>query len=481
MDSSKEIKIGKDVRIGLRDGVNKLANTVLTTLGPMGSTVIIANEFGDPYITKDGVSVSNYITLADPIENIAVTLLKQVAQNTVEQAGDGTTTSLCLAQALINKGFDLLDGNKSYNDIKKDLEELEEKVVKELIKNSKKLKTTNIIDVATISANNDKSIGKLIQEAYEHSNIVRVEEGSKSEDELITINGMQLETTYFDKAFINSRESQSIEYGKIPIILINGKLERLEVIAGLLKQLQSAVIVADHFSEQVVSILKDNYNRGALNIALVKSPGFGQHRKDLMNDLAIYTNSTLLLPSKEYTIFEGFVGKIDSISVQRDKTIISVNNTSKATSELLSDLAEAYSCIEKGHARDLLDQRITNLTGKISLIKVGGKSEVEMKERKDRIEDAVLAVHSALEEGIVEGGGCALYRINIDNPFNKCLGAPLQQILYNGADFNYLEDVFKLNIIDPLKVTRCALENAISVSKTILSTKAIVLNERLWK
>src|SRR3970282_852639 len=162
MDSSKEIKIGKDVRIGLRDGVNKLANTVLTTLGPMGSTVIIANEFGDPYITKDGVSVSNYITLADPIENIAVTLLKQVAQNTVEQAGDGTTTSLCLAQALINKGFDLLDGNKSYNDIKKDLEELEEKVVKELIKNSKKLKTTNIIDVATISANNDKSIGKLI-------------------------------------------------------------------------------------------------------------------------------------------------------------------------------------------------------------------------------------------------------------------------------------------------------------------------------
>jgi chaperonin GroEL len=481
MDSSKEIKIDKEVRDGLRDGVNKLANTVLTTMGPMGSTVIIADGFGEPYITKDGVSVSNYITLADPIENIAATLLKQVAQNTVDQAGDGTTTSICLAQAFINKGFDLLDGGMSYNDIKTELEDLEEKVVKKLIAGSKKLKHSNIIDVATISANNDKNIGKLIQDAYEHSNIVRIEEGSKSEDELITINGMQLQTSYFDKAFINNGEKQSIEYSNIPIILINGKLERLEVIAGLLKQLQSVIIVADHFSEQVTSILRDNYNRGALNIGLVKSPGFGQHRKDLMKDLALYTGASLLLPSKEYIKVEGFVGKVDKISVQRDKTIIAVDNTTDELSQSLTELTEAYLRIEKGHDRDLLEQRIINLTGKISLIKVGGKSEVEMKERKDRIEDAVLAVHSALEEGIVEGGGCALYRISINNKFSKCLGAPLQQILYNGADFKYLEDTFKLNIIDPLKVTRCALENAISVSKTILSTRAVVLNERLWK
>jgi len=484
MESSKEIKIGDDVRENLRNGINKLANTVSVTIGPMGKTVIIADEYGDPYITKDGVSVSNYISFENPIENIAATLLKQVAKNTVEQAGDGTTTSICLAQSFINTGFDLLE-DVSYNDIKKQLEDLESIVVEQLFTNSKNLNDSNIIDVAIISSNNDKKIGKLINDAYSHSKIIKIEEGINSEDELVMVTGMQLDTTYVDKAFINDGAKQSIEYGKTPIILIDGKLERIEMISGLLKQVQSVIIIADYFSEQIVSLLKDNYNRGALNVALVKSPGFGQHRRDLMQDLAIYTNASLLDTSKEYFKMD-VVGQVDGISVKKDKTIISVSSINDLTNERLEQLIQANDITEKGHDKDMLNQRITNLTGNISLIRVGGNSEVEMKERRDRIEDAVLAVLSALEEGIVEGGGVALKRIADSkllskNRFRECITAPYNIISNSTDKFLETDDLFKLNIIDPLKVTRCALQNAISVAKTILGTEAVVLNERLWR
>ena len=482
MDSSKEIKLGKDVRDKLRAGVNKLASAVLVTMGPKGKTVIIADEFGEPYITKDGVSVSNYVTLEDPVENIAATLLKQVAQNTVEQAGDGTTTSICLAQSFINKGLDLIDEGISYEDIKKELEKLEEEVVFNLIKYSKELVQTDIVNVATISSNNDTKIGTIIQEAYNHSNIVKVEEG-KDDDELITINGMQLHTTYFDKAFINNGSKQSIEYEKARVIIIggSGKLDTIEPIAKLLQIVKSepVIIIADHFSEQVVSLLKDNYNRGALKVALVKSPGFGQHRKDLKDDLAIYTGATIINPHKTYVDPHNF-GTIDKIAIYKDKCILSNENEYKGVEDLLETLKTLNDSTDNKHDKDLLEQRISNLTGKVSIIKVGGKSEVEMKERKDRIDDAVLAVHSALEEGIVLGGGVALKNI-------------YYQLMQNSVDVNYFIECIKSPsdlmgiksvenyIIDPLKVTRCALQNAISVAKTILGTEAIVLNEQLWR
>jgi chaperonin GroEL len=484
MVSSKEIKIGSDVHDKLRSGVNKLASAVLTTMGPMGNTVIIANDQDEPYITKDGVSVSNYIQLEDPIENIAVTLLKQVAENTVDQAGDGTTTSICLAQSIINRGLDLIEEGKSYLDIKKSLDLLEEEVIFKIIKSSKELKQSNIVDIATISANNDSGIGQIIQDAYNHSNIVKVEEGKTGSDELITISGMQLETGYFDNAFINKGEAQAIEYEKPLVLLIDGKLESLDNISKLLLDAkeQPIVIIADYFSEQVVSLLKSNYNRGALNIALIKSPGFALHRKNLMNDIALYTGAKLLHSFTKYTNINVF-GTLHSIYITKNKSLLTNETNLIEATEKLNDLKSTLLITTEEQDKYLLEQRITNLTGKIAIIRVGGKSEVEMKERKDRIEDAVLAVQSALEEGIVEGGGIALFRISssLTNDFKECLKSPYQTIINNGAVINIKESLFNQNIIDPLKVTRCALQNAISVSKTLLSTKAIVLRPHLWK
>lgn len=484
MDSVKEIKSGEELRVKLRLGINKIADVVTTTLGPSGNTVIIADEYGDPYITKDGVSVSNYVTLEDPIENIAAKLLKQVAKKTVEEAGDGTTTSICLSRAFINRGFDLLNEEITYKTIKDQLEILETIVVEELFKSSKELQKDNIVDVATIAANNDTSIGDIIQKAYTHSDIVKVEDGNKTNDELITINGMELETGYLDTAFINVANKRAIIYDEPLVLIIRGKLTKLDDIAPLLHKIAGGkpiIIVADHVDEQVRSILRDNYNKGALTIGLVKSPGFAGHRQNLIEDLAIYTGATIIEPHMKYTDVSVF-GKLDNINISKTKTIFTNKIISKEVEQRLQDITEVYSNTDKD-AMDklLLQQRIENLNGKIAIIRVGGKSEVEMKERRDRMDDAVLAVKCALEEGIVQGGGCALYKIKIDNLFSKELGAPLQQILFNGATFNYLDNVLDQNIMDPLKVTRCALQNAISVAKTILNTNAIVLNERLWK
>lgn len=484
MDLSKEIKSGEELKTKLLAGVNKLANVVITTLGPNGSTVIIADGYGEPYITKDGVSVSNYVKLSDSTENIAATLLKQVAQKTVEQAGDGTTTSICLAQSLIQKGFDLLDKGIPYITLKKDLDNLEEEIVFKLIKSSKKLEKLNIIDVATISANNDKKIGELIQRAYNHSDIVKVEEGNTSEDVLITISGMELKTGYIDNAFVNKGREQTITYDEPYVMLIDGKLLKLEDIAKILFQVKEAplVIVADYFSEEIVSILKDNYNRGALKVALVKAPGFAGHRKNLMEDLAIYTQATILKPSTKYTDIQ-VLGKLKSVNIGKEKSIFS--NTGEYSEERLLDLKSTYKSLDGDGEKHLMKERIENLMGKIAIIKVGGNSEVEMKERKDRIDDAVLSVQCALEEGIVEGGGVALVKAvrSIEEkvyPFDICLISPYKKI-FGTELLDKTTDMFELNILDPLKVTRCALQNAISVAKTILSTEAIVLDERLWK
>jgi len=319
----KEIVSGDELRDKLIKGVNKLADTVTLTLGPNGSTVIIPDEYGDPYITKDGVSVSNKIKLNDPIENTAATLLKQVAKTTVDEAGDGTTTSICLAKNFINIGFNLINKGTSYNNIKEELEKVEEEVKNNLILKSKKLKFNNIIDVATISANNDKTIGKLIQNAYNHSSIIKIEEGNKFKDELIEVNGIELATGYFNNAFINNRSKQAIEYINPLIMLINGKLNELEGISRLLQLIgdRPIIIIADYFSESVLNIFKMNYNNGALKVGLIKSPGFATHRKDLMQDIAIYTNAEVLDPNIKH-IDINKLGTLDSIISFKDKTIL---------------------------------------------------------------------------------------------------------------------------------------------------------------
>ena len=476
---NKEIIKGEDCTKLLLEAINELSDTVTLTMGPHGKTVIIADSNGKPYVTKDGVSVANYITFNDPVKNIAANLLREVAQKTVDMAGDGTTTSICLAQAFINRGFELLKEGHSYNKLKTELDILEEEVIKSLKKGIKKLEHNEINIVASISANNDNTIGDIIQQAYNNSNTVKVEESNKEVDELLTLKGMRLNTGLFDKAFINNYSKQSIEYTDIPLLLIDGHLNDLKNVAKYIEMNpQGIAIIADHFSDNVISLLRTNFNKGLLKIALIKSPGFATHRKDLMNDIALFTGTQIIDSTKPFSSSLK-LGHLSSLKATGDKVLLLKDDVPTEALELAKKLKKSLIELEP-HQKDLTQQRIDNLSGSISVIKVGGKSELEMKERKDRIDDAVLAVSCALEEGIVEGGGCALYKTSIDNLFHKCLGSPLQKILYNGADFNYLEDVSKQNIIDPYKVTRVALQNAISIAKVILSTEAVVINSRLW-
>lgn len=468
---------GKECQRLLLEGINELADAVTLTLGPNGSTVIITDLNGNPYITKDGVSVAKSIFFDDTVKNIAANLIKEVANKTVSLAGDGTTTSICLAQAIINKGFELLDENMSYNEIKSELELLEKYVIDELRKKCKKLKATDIVNVATIASNNDSNIGELIQEAFNKSKIVKVLESDKDYDDLEVIRGMRIEAPIFDKAFITNGAKQIAEYKNIPLLIIDGQLDDLKPYAHAIESnSQGIAIIADHFTEQVVSLLKDNFNKNKLNIVLIKSPGFAQHRKDLISDIKLYTSNEVKNYNNGITVH-----MLSNITVGIEHTVLTVKNTPKKVEELISDLKlnlkEA-----KSNQKGLIQQRIDNLQSVTSIIKVGGKSEIEMKERKDRIDDAVLAVSCALEEGIIEGAGKALYLISPIMPamFKECLTEPHSKIVDNGAKVDLSDDLFEKGIIDPVKVTRVAIQNAISVSKVILSTKAVVVNNNRW-
>lgn len=470
---NKDIIVGKELKEKILLGINKLSEAVLTTMGPNGNTVIIADG-KTPYITKDGVSVSKSVHLIDPIENIGATLLKEVANRTVDQAGDGTTTSICLANAFINTGFKLLENGVSYNDLKKAFDFLEQDVLKELDNISKPLLTKNIIDVATISANNDEAIGSIIEKAYNHSKIVKVEESNDIKDSLETVDGMKVLGSYYDKAFINNYKKKAIEYNDVELIIIKGKVNNITEIKSYLEgvKLKPILILADDYHTSVISILRDNYNKGALDIGLLKSPGFAQHRKDLIDDIIIYTNATHSIINKN-----AYITKLDSVLATKDSIIFTKENPNVTTR--LNQLTDMLKVETEDYQKELLQQRIDNLEGKLSVIKVGGNSEIEMKERKDRVDDAVLAVKCALEEGIIPGGGHALKSIYDKLLYTKspilelaiCILAPYERI-----------NIRKINskIVDPVKVTRCAFQNAISVSKTILNTEAIVIGTWSW-
>jgi chaperonin GroEL len=462
-------------------GINDLANTVKLTMGPQGSTVIITDNNGIPYITKDGFSVSRDIVFTNPIKNIAANLFKEVAKNTVDEAGDGTTTATVLAQSLIQRGFAIMNTEDiSYTKIKEELEDLEGYVLKGLNNHSKKIKPRDIRFVATIAANGDNFMGSIIDSAYSKANIVKVEESDNEIDSLEVINGMQLDTGFFDKALINNPSKQSIEYKNIPLVIIDGHLTDLQNIAALLQENKDGIaIIADHFSDEVVSIIRENYNRGRLKIALIKSPGFATHRKDLLSDLAVFTDSEVIDPSK--SIIGKHFGIINSLVVTQNKTIITRDIYTPQTQKRAEDLKNSLQDLNKTQKK-LTQERIDNLSGSIAIIKTGGSSEIEMKERKDRYDDAVLAVSCAIEEGIIQGGGKVLQLLSIttDNMFKSCLLTPKQTIIENGAVIDYTKDFIKEGIIDPVKVTRVAFKNAISIAKTILSVKAVVQNNQRW-
>ena len=486
----KEITFSKEVRDTLLSGINKACQAVSATLGPNGKTVIISDssKLGQYKVTKDGVSVINSIVLKNPIENIGVQLLREAANKTVEEAGDGTSTSTVLATAFVNnlKDFNTVDINKTFDDIIP-------KVIEQLKLNSRELKHEDIKHVASISANNDLQIGELIQQAYNHSDIVKIEESSNTEDILDALPGMALPVSYFSKHFITNQSKGTCEFTNVNTLIIDGKLEKLENFRSILELTQqpnnSLLIIIEDIHEQALRKLETFVLSQSLPICVIKSPGFSKHRKDLLQDLCDFTGSTLITDlTKSYNT--DTLGKLQSCKISKNNSIL-VKDDNIDIYDKLGVLNELFKNTElTEYDKDLIKQRIEYLKGKISIIKVGGKSELEMKERFDRYDDAVKAVACALEEGIVEGGGKVLTQImfNIANTDHSelekqlliALSKPQRIITDNGAIFDYEKTMFEQNIIDPLKVTRCALENAVSIAKIILSTEAIVLNENEW-
>lgn len=487
LNNMKEIYFKDEAREKLFDGINKLADAVSSTFGPNGATVIITDEYGKPYTTKDGVSVARSISFKDSVENIGAQLIKEVAERTVHQAGDGTTTSIVLAQAFINN---LKDFNP--NEVVKAFDEIIPKVIEQLKQNSRKLKNEDIKYVASISANNDLQIGELIQQAYNHSRIVKVEQSNNLEDSLELVEGMSLPVSYFSKHFITDESKGECSFTKPNVLLLDGKLENLKPfeipIKAIAEKDEALVIITEDISQSVLRLIETNVLSHALKLCVIKAPGFSQHRKDLLQDLSGFTGATLINDfTKSYSM--SILGKLESLNVSKNRSLLVKSEDINIDTQVknLIDLRTTLNDYDV----ELVDQRIENLIGKISMIKVGGGSEIEMKERFDRYDDAVKATACALEEGIVEGAGIALmYALPtdkeeyppVDFSIYKSLNTPAIKIWRSTGKESFMKQgsMFDENIIDPLKVTRCALENAVSVAKTILSTNAVVLNERQW-
>ena len=484
---NREIYFKEEARDLLFSGVKKLTQAVSSTMGPNGKTVIISNQYGDPEITKDGVKVAREIYFRNAIENIGAKIVKEVAELQVDLAGDGTTTAIVLANAFIQnlKEFNSSDINKAFDLIIPT-------VIENLKEGSRKLEHKDIKYLASISANNDIKIGDIIQQAYNHASIIKVEESNDNEDSLELIDGMSIPVSYFSKHFINTSKKAECNFDEPYVLLIDGKLENLKSFESPIKQIaendKSLLIITEGLSENLLRLLESNVLSGSLKLCVIKSPGFSQYRKDLLRDIADFTGADLINNlNKQYTI-ESF-GKLKSLKVTKNNSIL-VKDQELDISEYIDDL-KALSELKDLTKQDkeLVEQRVSNLTGKVSIIKVGGVSEIEMKERKDRYDDAVLATACALEEGIVQGGGLALYHANqITAKSIKDLKHDSVELAVlislnepsNVINVPVLTDMFKENIIDPLKVTRCALENAVSVARTILSTDVVVLNEREW-
>jgi len=481
----KEIYFKEEARNKLFNGIQILHNAVASTLGPNGKTVIITDEYGKPYVTKDGVSVARKIYFKDAVENVGAELIKEVCELQVKQAGDGTTTAIVLANAFIQnlKDFDSKDINKAFD-------EIIPKVIEQLKLNSKELKREDIKHVASISANNDIQIGNIIQQAYNFSNIIKVEESNNLEDSLESIEGMQLDVSYMSKKFTNTPKEYCELYNP-HVLLLDGKLEDLMSFKTILEKVssvdESLLIITEYISEKELRKLESNVLSGNIQLCVIKTPGFGPVRKDFLRDISDFTDGDVITNTNKLTLNN--FGKLKSCKITKNNSLL-IKHDDVNVDEIIENLTELSKSKElTKHDVEIVNKRIENLTAKVAVIKVGGGSEIEVKEKYDRYDDAVKAVACALEEGIVEGGGLALYHASqivaktIKNLKHQSVELVILISLNKPNDIlnvPVLNNMFELNIIDPLKVTRCALENAVSIAKTILSTDCVVLNKNEW-
>jgi chaperonin GroEL len=522
----KLIRLSDEAVFSLVAGVNVLANAVKVTLGPKGRNVVLDKPFGPPIVTKDGVSVAKEIELQNKFENMGAQLVKEVASKTSETAGDGTTTATVLAQAIVTEGLKSIAVGRDPMEIKRGIDKAVEAVVAELKKLSNPCKDRRAIaQVGTVSANADEAIGEIIADAMDEvgqEGVITVEEGKGLENELEVVEGMQFDRGYLSPYFVNNVQSQQAELEN-PLILITDKKvsairDLLPVLEGAAKASRSLLIIAEDVEGEALTALVVNNLRGILKSCAVKAPGFGDRRKDMLKDIAILTGTAVISEevglSLENVDLED-LGQAKAIRVNREDTttIIGGSGEQSKIRARIYELRTFRDDASSDYEREKLDERIAKLAGGVAVIKVGAATEIEMKEKKARVEDALHAIRAVVEEGVVPGGGIALFRAqkaledlkgaNSDqqvgiNILKRALEEPLRQIVqnagrepsvvvnkvkegedafgYNAAEDTY-GDMIELGIIDPAKVTRLALQNAAGIATLLLNTEGIVVKD----
>ncbi|MGB6084233.1 chaperonin GroEL [Moheibacter sp.] len=520
---AKDIKFDVESRDALKRGVDALANAVKVTLGPKGRNVVLEKSFGSPHVTKDGVSVAKEIELEDPIENLGAQMVKEVASKTNDVAGDGTTTATVLAQAIVREGLKNVAAGANPMDLKRGIDKAVTAIVGNLKEQSQEVgdSSDKIKQVASISANNDDTIGSLIAEAFAKvgkEGVITVEEAKGTDTTVDVVEGMQFDRGYQSPYFVTNPDKMVAELENPYILLYDKKISNLQDILPVLEPVAQSgrplLIISEEVEGQALATLVVNRLRGSLKIAAVKAPGFGDRRKAMLEDIAILTGGTVISEERGYSL-EGatldMLGTAEKVQIDKDNTTI-VNGAGDEA-QIKARVNEIKAQIESttsDYDREKLQERLAKLAGGVAVLYVGAASEVEMKEKKDRIDDALHATRAAVEEGIIPGGGVAYVRalssldnLAAENPdestginiVRRAIEEPLRQIVINAggegsvvvakvkegnADFGYnakndtYENMFEAGIIDPTKVTRVALENAASVSGMLITTEAVI-------
>ncbi|WKW46287.1 chaperonin GroEL [Myroides sp. JBRI-B21084] len=522
---AKDIKFDIEARDGLKRGVDALANAVKVTLGPKGRNVIISKSFGAPHVTKDGVSVAKEVELADTLENMGAQMVKEVASKTNDLAGDGTTTATVLAQAIVKEGLKNVAAGANPMDLKRGIDKAVDAIVKDLASQAQEVGSTTdkIKQVASISANNDEVIGELIAEAFGKvgkEGVITVEEAKGTDTYVDVVEGMQFDRGYLSPYFVTNPEKMETEFENPYILLYDKKISSLKELLPVLEPVaqsgKALLIIAEDVDGEALSTLVVNKLRGALKIAAVKAPGFGDRRKAMLEDIAILTGGTVIAEESGYTLENAtleMLGTAERVSIDKDNTtIVNGAGNSDLIKNRVNQIKAQMETTTSDYDREKLQERLAKLAGGVAVLYVGAASEVEMKEKKDRVDDALHATRAAVEEGIVAGGGVALLRaknalgtvdaLNADEKtgiqiVSRAIESPLRTIVENAGlegsvivakvgegtgNFGYnaktdeYVDMLAAGIIDPKKVTRVALENAASVAGMILTTECALVD-----
>ncbi len=522
---AKDIKFDSDARDGLKRGVDALANAVKVTLGPKGRNVIISKSFGSPTVTKDGVSVAKEVELEDELENMGAQMVKEVASKTNDLAGDGTTTATVLAQSIVKEGIKNVAAGANPMDLKRGIDKAVQAIIIDLEKQAQKVGNSSekIKQVAAISANNDNTIGDLIATAFEKvgkEGVITVEEAKGMETYVDVVEGMQFDRGYLSPYFVTDADKMIADLENPYILLFDKKISNLNEILPILEPVAQSsrplLIIAEDVDGQALATLVVNKLRGGLKIAAVKAPGFGDRRKAMLEDIAILTGGTVISEERGFSLENAtldLLGTAETITIDKDNsTIVNGNGDTEAIKARVNQIKAQIETTTSDYDKEKLQERLAKLAGGVAGLYVGAASEVEMKEKKDRVDDALHATRAAVEEGIVAGGGVALVRTkktlekiateNLDETtgiqiVNKAIESPLRTIVENAGgegsvvinkvlegnkNFGYdaksetYVDMLEAGIIDPKKVTRVALENAASVAGMILTTECALID-----